>query len=212
MACRPRGGRGWPPQQPNQDTRLRSLEDAGALPCEGGVSLVEDLADIADDIRQLATDFGARPYRAFSIIVSWDGGEVGKGDQRIESETEILPTPNVDISNIRYNVTTGGWTDDGFVKMYEVSPRYTQDEIRELFYRDMESTEQSFIEIRMDPRHGCEPVRHRFVVSGLPFYDATGFQWVVTLKVQQEERNRDGSLSERETTNAVSPLTLGTGD
>lgn len=211
MACRPRGGRGWPPQQPNQDTRLRSLEDVGALPCEGGISLVEDLADVADDIRQLATDFGARPYRVFSIVVSWSGGEVGKGDQRIESETEVLPTPNVNISNIRYNVTTGGWTDDGYVKMYEVSPRYTHDEIKALFYRDLENAEQSFVEIHMDPRHGCNPIRHRFVVSGLPFYDATGFQWVVTLKVQQEERNRDGSLSERETTNDVSPLTLTTG-
>jgi len=146
----------------------------------------------------------------FSVVVSWDGGEVGKGDQRIEDETELLPTPRVDISSIRYNVTTGGWTDDGYVKVYEVSPRYTQDEIRTLFYRQLEVGEQSFVEVREDPRHGEDPVRHRFVLSGLPFYDATGFQWVLTLKIQQEERNRDGSLSERETTNDVSSLTLGT--
>ena len=195
---------------PGQDTRLGPVNERRVcrnMPLEP--TLVEELGEVADDLRQLATDFGARPYRVFAIVVAWSGGEVGRGTQEVFSETELLPTPYVDLSTLRYVVTSAGRTDNGTVQLFEVSPRYTQDDIETLFYRDLQLNEQHFIEIRMDGRDGVDPVRHRFVITGVPFRDADGFQWVLTLKIQQEERNRDGTLSERVRTTDVNPLTLG---
>jgi hypothetical protein len=195
---------------PNTDSRLAPIEDRRTcrrVPLEP--SFVDDMGEVADDIRQLATDFGARPYRVFCVVVSWTGREVGRGTQAVLAETELLPTPRIDLTSLRYVVTSGGRTDDGYTKLYEVSPRYTEDDIHSLFYRDLLPGEQAFIEVRMDARDGRQPVRHRLTVSGVPFRDADGFQWVVPLKIQQEERNRDGTLSERNKTTAVHPLTTG---
>lgn len=202
--------RDFPPQKPNWDGNLRPLDESlQDAPCSPGMSLVEELGSVADDLRQLATDLGARPYRVFSIVVGWTGGAVGRGDQSILEETELLPTPSIDLSTIRYIVTSGGKTDDGRVKMYEVSPRYTHDEIKTLFSRQLGPAEQQFIEVRLDERFGADPVRHRLTLSGVPYYDATGFQWVLSLLVQQEERKRTGELSERERTYALHPLGSG---
>jgi hypothetical protein len=172
-------------------------------------SFADDMGDIVDDLRQMATDFGMRPYRVFSIVVGWSGGVVGRGTQSVLRETELLPTPRIDLTSIRYVVTSGGRTDDGYTKLYEISPRYTQDDVRTLFYRSLAAGEQSFVEVRIDGRDGSDPVRHRLTVSGVPFRDADGFQWIVPLKIQQEERNRNGQLSERQATTAVHPLTVG---
>lgn len=205
MSCRIQR-RGFPPQKPNFDQRLSPLDDTLNKPCSSDMSLVEELGEVVDDLRQIATEFGARPYRVFSIVVGWSGGEIGRGDQTVLEETELLPTPFIDLSSIRYRVTSGGKTDDGTVKMFEISPRYTEDEVRALFSRALGTAEQQFIEVRLDARFGEDPVRHRLTLSGMPFHDATGFQWVVNLLVQQEERRRTGETSERTPTDDVHPL------
>lgn len=195
---------------PNQDPRLGPIEQRTTcrdVPLEP--SLFDDMGDVADDLRQMLTDFGARPYRVFCVVVSWNGGEVGRGDQEVLAETELLPTPLIDLSSVRYVVTSAGRTDNGYTKLYEVSPRYTQDDVEHLFHRELGPGEQSFVEVRMDGRDGTKPVRHRLTVSGVPFRDSDGFQWVVPLMIQQENRTRDGQLSERQTTTEPHPLTLG---
>ena len=195
---------------PNQDTRLGPVEERRIcrnVPLEP--TFVEQMGEIVDDLRQLATDFGARPYRVFCVVVAWSGGAVGRGTQVQIDETELLPTPRIDLTSLRYVVTSGGRTDNGRTSLYEVSPRYTEDDIEALFHRALEANEQSFIEVRMDGRDGREPIRHRLTLSGVPFRDADGFQWVVPLIIQQEERNRNGTLSERQATTAVHPLTAG---
>lgn len=209
MSCRSQR-RGYPPQKPNFDKGIASLDDTlSKARCSTGMSLVEELGEVADDLRQIATELGARPYRVFSIVVGWSGGEIGRGDQTVLEETELLPTPYVDLSVIRYRVTSGGKTDDGVVKMFEISPRYTEDEVKALFSRELGDTEQQFVEIRLDARFGEDPMRHRLVLSGMPYHDATGFQWVVNLMIQQEERRRTGETSERTTVTTAHPLGVG---
>lgn len=169
-------------------------------------SLVECFGEIADDLRQLATDFGARPYRVFLVTVEWDGEKPGRGKQSVISEEELLPTPNVDLSSISYLITAAGRTDQGTVRMYEVSPRYTEDELHRMIGSELEDNQQTFIEVRLDAREGSEPIRHRLTFSGVPYYDAEGVQWILTLKIQYENRTKSGQLSERITTTDKGPL------
>ena len=194
---------------PNTDRRLAPIEDRVVCGQSMEPSLVDELGEVADDLRQLMTDFGARPYRMFSVIVSWDGGEVGRGTQRILRETELLPTPYIDMSVLRYNVVSGGRSDSGSTKVLEISPRYTEFELEEMFPRELALHEQAFLEVRMDGRDGAKPLRHRFAVVGLPARDATGFQFTMAVSIQFEERTPDGFLSERVKTEDVNPLTLG---
>jgi hypothetical protein len=50
---------------------------------------------IADNLRQIATDKGIRPYRVFLTWTRWTGVERGQGDEVLIRRAEILPTPRV---------------------------------------------------------------------------------------------------------------------
>jgi len=162
-----------------------------------GKSLVEEFGSIVDDLRQLNTDFGLRPYRVFSIIVRWTGGASGRGDAVVESEVEFLPTPRVmDLTGMASVATPGGVLQRGDATLREVSPRYTEDEIRAMTHRiPLPLDRDGFIEVRIDQRDGST-VRRRFVVIAVPYRSADGFQWRVTLSSQQGDRHRDGSVSD----------------
>lgn len=192
--------------QPNDDRRLGPIEKR--FTCNGPEepSLVDDLGEVVDDLRQMFTDFGARPYRIFCVVVSWSGEEVGRGTQSLLRETELLPTPYIDMSAIRYQAVSGGRSDTGQTTIYEISPRYTEAEIKEMFPRDLALNEQAFVEVRMDGRDGKDPLRHRFTVTGMPARDATGFQYTCQVTIQFEERTPQGQLSERVSTTDVHPL------
>jgi hypothetical protein len=142
----------------------------------------------------------------FLVTVEWDGEKPGRGKQSVISEEELLPTPNVDLSSISYLITAAGRTDQGTVRMYEVSPRYTEDELHRMIGSELEDNQQTFIEVRLDAREGSEPIRHRLTFSGVPYYDAEGVQWILTLKIQYENRTKSGQLSERITTTDKGPL------
>jgi hypothetical protein len=169
-------------------------------------SFVEDMAETVDCLRQLATDFGARPYRVFIVTVQWDGARPGEGKQSVLSEEELLPTPRADLSAISYQITNAGRTDQGTVRLYEVSPNYTEADLHRMIGSELADNQQAFVEIRLDGREGNTPVRHRLTVSGAPFYDATGFQWILPLKIQYENRTKRGELSERVATSTANPL------
>ena len=53
---------------------LHALRDS-----ELGRTLVDDLIPVADDLRQLYTEFGGRPYRVFLVWVRWSADEDGDG-------------------------------------------------------------------------------------------------------------------------------------
>lgn len=158
-------------------------------------SLTEDLASVADDLRQLYTDFGQRPYRVVSVIYAWSGGQEGIGDLSIVSEREFLPTPHVDIRGGRNEMTAAGQKLQGTAKLTQVSPQMTEDEILAFApVAPLPQGQQSFIEIRMDERDGTQVVRRRYTVRDVPYRNATKFDWEVPLAAQQQPRNRDGEL------------------
>lgn len=162
-----------------------------------GRSLAEELGPVVDEVRQIATDLGMRPYRVFSVTVRWSGGTSGRGRAEVVSEVELLPTPRViALDAMKARAMAAGVVIRGDIRMREVSPRYTEDEVRGLFCADKQRPELDvFIEVRHDERDG-KTDRRRFVVEVVPYRDLKRFEWVAVLSSQQGDRDRDGQVAE----------------
>jgi len=173
--------------QPNVDPDLHPLVIPEA-------SLVEQLGSVADDLRQLNTDFGLRSYRVFSVTYEWSGGEPGLGEARIASQQELLPTPKLGLEPLSKEARAAGLVERGIVTLTEVSPRYTEEQIGQLFADGaaLPRPFQSFVEIQMDRRDGSDQPRRRFAVVGVPARDPDAFQWTVRLSRQDAQRLPDG--------------------
>ncbi len=155
---------------------------------------MEQLGGVADDLRQLYTDFGLRPYRVVSVLQRWSGGRVGAGTVAIVRELELLPTPLVEWSVRRRN-TEGGYTEDGAATLSEISPRLTEEEVQALVAPcGLGPGEESFLEMRMDARDGVVVPRRRFTVQGPPFRKAGKFEWRVRLIKANPDRDHQGGL------------------
>jgi len=151
------------------------------------------MGGLVDELRQIQTDLGMRPYRVWSVLVEWSGGEVGRGDPRVVGEQELLPTPLVDTRPVRFELRSGGRIDRGVITLREISPRYTEDQILAMFH--VKPGFQAFIEVKHDARDGERTERRRFAVVGQPWRDAENFQWVVRIGTEQESRSRDGAVN-----------------
>lgn len=175
------------PVTPNTDHRLHSNVDPSR-------SLVEELGGIVDEARQMVTDLGLRPYQVWSVVVRWSGGERHRGTASVRSELQFLPTPNVDgVARVSKDLREGGSVVRGTVRMTELSPRYTEDDIELLFPRStLAQGEEHFIEVRHDARDG-RTERRRYVVSALPERRPGRFDWEVQLTKQDEDRTRRGA-------------------
>jgi hypothetical protein len=177
-------------QTPNQDPALHPV-------CNPTATLVDSFGHLVDDLRQIAVDFGLRPYRMFSIVTAWSGGEKGRGQEFVVSEVELLPTPSVDVSSLQGEMTAAGLNENGVLRVTEVSPRYTEDDIYSIFHvQPLPAGHFGFIEVRLDCRDG-NARRRRFVVSGAPQRRADQFDWSVRLLEQWQPRDRNGTLPSR---------------
>jgi hypothetical protein len=128
---------------PLKPQKLRPLRDI-----ENKRSLANDLVPIADDIRQLATDFGCRPYRVRLVWVRWqrasdpsglvqlpevdiDEATVGAGTPVVLFELEILPTPKISTMNgVGKQALSTGRTEDGTITIDRISRSYSEDVLR----------------------------------------------------------------------------------
>lgn len=170
------------------------------------LSLVEEMSPLVDEMRQLQTEFGTRPYRVFSVITEWSSGELYRGDERVICEKEFLPTPLIDLRPMYSVMSEAGIIQHGDVVMREISPSLTEDQIRELCFNgvDLKPGQQGYIEVVHDRRKGNSPERRRFTVRGAPWHNAEKFEWIVTLSDEEIPRNRDGSLPEK----TLNPVTI----
>jgi hypothetical protein len=137
-------------------TNLRPLSDI-----EVERSLVEDSVRVADDLRQLHTDFGGRPYRVFLVWLGWspdmnaDGiiepneqfiepvsaasQTIGAGRPSLLAEIEILPTPRLSpLSSVRKDFDAVGLTERGSITVSQVTLSLSEDILMGLLpqYRD----------------------------------------------------------------------------
>lgn len=173
-------------QTPNDDPALKPLQAPER-------SLVEELGDEVDDLRQLYTEFGLRPYRVFSVVVSWPGGAVGRGKPVVVSEAEFLPTPEVrDMQGINNVARAAGVVERGQVQLRQLSPRYTEEDLAVLFHQQpLPPAHQGWIEVRIDRRDGATK-RRRLFPQAIPYRKAAGFEWRANLTSQDERRSRFG--------------------
>lgn len=169
-------------------------------------TLASDLVDIVDEIRQLNSEFGIRPYRVFMIHSQWTGGEVGVGQEQITSRIEILPTPRLKgMDSLSTIVDPTGLTEDGSVDVDQISARYTEDDLTgrtpDLNDPNLPRTSAGAVDFywEVHENRGQTPntVLRRFNPKGVPHLSRDGFQWRIALVKQDYDRGRNGE-TERE--------------
>lgn len=173
------------PDVPNTDPNLSI-----PAPVQARQSLTQQLGPVVDDIRQIAVDLGQRSYQVWSVRVRWDGGARGQGDVVQVWEKPFLPIPKVAKWRVPEELRAAGYVERGDVVLTELSPRYTEDEIRDLFHVKLGPAEDGFIELRVAADGLSE--RKRFTTSTAPERRANKFDWTVRLQRQDRQRNRDG--------------------
>ena len=168
----------------------------GILDSEYKDTLLGSFADgCLDELRQLASDLGARPYRVFWIKTRWSGGKRGRGVETVFSEEEVLPTPKVDqLSSIQLQLLDVGTDEQGALSISEISPRYSENQLRGLNDDGTAVPENETFswEIRFSRGGPDLKRRRRFIIQGVPSYNATGLQWTVRLIRAGTDREPDG--------------------
>jgi len=174
--------------------RVKSLSAA-----EAKRSLIARFGGRVDRLRQIATNFGLRPYRCFLVWDRYTGGDVGVGDRVHDIRIELLPTPVVkSLDGTLLQMTSAGMVPEGSVRLEKISPSYTYDQLRGLWrpqkHEDhIPENVPFYYEVVEDGRGDPTPVRHRFRLHGVPARRAGKLDWTVTLLRVSGDNDRDGA-------------------
>lgn len=172
-------------RQTKQFTQLKGKQISNAL--------IPDLTDVVDDLRDLYTELGARPYEVTLVWTQWSGGSRDVGVEQVVKQCPLLPTPRVsDLSNMQKEVMSIGNEEIGSIRISEISPRFTEDELVGGSNDGYPiPADQNFYYEVFFPRARGPGVRRRFTVDGVPNYHPTRFQWMVNLRRAYEDRSRN---------------------
>jgi hypothetical protein len=171
---------------------------APLTPAQAQATLANRFTRVADNLRQLATTFGIRPYRVFLVWSKWTGSERGEGFEQVIQQLEILPTPNVrSLDNIALSPLSTGVIPMGSVKVSEVSTSLTYDQLTGRMYpvpheEHIPEPYEFFYEIVEDGRGDNPAKRMKFAILGEPMRNADNVEWTFTLTRVSEDRNRQG--------------------
>jgi hypothetical protein len=169
-----------------------------------GRLFAQDMVEVADEIRQLNADFGLRPYRVFLVHQLWTGPARGMGQPEEVSRVELLPTPRVeDMTATGRALHAVGLTEDGSLRLAEISARYTEDEllgrtpdVRDpVLPRTGKRAMEFYYEVVHQRRRDDPALRRRYVPDAAADLKPGKFGWTVHLKKQQGDAARDGGLS-----------------
>jgi hypothetical protein len=157
-------------------------------------TLVQKLTCVADNLRDLNTKFGARPYVVALVRTRWAGGERGVGAEEVLSVEPIEPTPLVaPLSRLSRGTQVVGVEEAGELRVSEISPRYTEDYLTGLGEDGSPvPLDQNFYWEITFPKANRADVRRRFRLASVPSYEPTKFQWTVDLEKVDEDRARNG--------------------
>lgn len=164
-------------------------------PSEYEQTLAADFIDLADELRDIKTEFGLRPYKLHRIRVQWSGGVRGKGQAVVMDELHILPTPKIsDISQLSAIVTQIGLQEVGGLFVSEISGRFTEEDLR----GGDEGTpipkdQEVYYEVEFPKRSGT-PMKRRFLLSGSPSFNAGRLQWTMKLDKAAQNRSYNGDV------------------
>lgn len=161
-------------------------------------SLATELIDVADDMRDLYTEFGVRRYVVRRLMIRWSGERRGEGSQFVELSEEILPTPKVlDLETLTEVVNPAGVDEIGTIVLTQISGRYTEEQLRGVTARgeDLDLNQDFFYEIEFILANGKDTFRRRFFPRGVPTYVPEQLQWQVRLERQRDDRLPNGDPS-----------------
>jgi hypothetical protein len=152
-------------------------------------TLVDQLIPTVDNLRQLHTVLGTRPYHVWRVKTKWSGGFRGEGEETVIEELEITPPPKIEgIESLEEVLFPTGRAETGNVELSEVSLRYQENEIAWGFgYNSIPQDEDWFYEVRWDNGQ-----RRRFYPNSAPQIDLKTFGWRVKLGRQYQDRTPEG--------------------
>ena len=158
-------------------------------------SLAHKFIPLADNLRDMNTSMGLRPYIVCIVKTRWTDGERGEGSEYVESITNILPTPLVsDLSSIAEILHPIGLDEAGSIQVSEISGRYTEEQLRGL--KDDGSEQDPDVHVYWEVEYvradGVPGEHRRFTLSGAPYFDAGNIEWKVRLDRTHGERTRAG--------------------
>jgi hypothetical protein len=162
-------------------------------------TLVRKLTHVADKVRDLGTKLGGYEYQVSLVRTRWSGGKRGNGTESVVSATPLLPTPKlISLDGQILTLQAVGLDEVGTVIVRQISPAYTEDELRGLGPQgEPIPPDQNFYYEIVLPRPLPEAaVRRRYQLRGTPDYQPTRFGWSVTLLKAGEERDRVTQLPE----------------
>jgi hypothetical protein len=180
--------------KPNLNPRAHPL-----TPDQAKRTLAQRLGTLGDNLRQLATNFGVRPYRCFLVWTHWGGAERGEGMEREVKRIEVLPTPRVtSLDNLSFSFFHAGTLPVGSVRVDRISvvrfsydiltgkmvPTPHEDHIPEPY--------DFFWEIIEDGRGDNPALRSKFRVMSYPVRRAGKLDWTLMLERVSEDNNRYG--------------------
>ena len=160
-------------------------------------TLAGSFIGLADDLRDMFTQFGLRAYVVRRIRVRWPGGKRGLGDPVVIFSDPILPTPRVtSLDGLTELLHPIGLDEHGSFRLSEISGTYTEDDLRGLDQQGNgpAADESFFYEIEFSRPDGLAGEKRRFFPSGPATYNAGKLQWTLLLERQHEDRARDGSV------------------
>lgn len=158
-------------------------------------TLAQKLISTVDNLRDLFTSFGLRPYKVRLVVLRWSGAKVGVGAAVVERAIDILPTPLVaDLSTMTAIMNPVGLDEAGEIVVSQISGSFTEDQLRGMVpgQKKLELNQEAFYEIEYPQPDDGPTRRRRFTLRGAPFYAAGKFQWQVRLERAHGERARNG--------------------
>lgn len=158
--------------------------EADTYQCSLGLGLQATV----DSARRITHALGLRPYR---VHLTW-ARRSSRQVYEVVRQIELMPVVVSPVDDLDWELTTAGRQATGDLVLSEVSPaQVTKDDL--LGHLDGEPVGDG-VEFwyEVTQRKRCptdpEPSPGRYTPSGVPGYDAPGFQWVVRLTSQQNPR------------------------
>lgn len=158
-------------------------------------TLARDFIGLADDLRDMLTQFGLRTYVVRTVRVQWSGGKRGRGTPIVIAEDSILPTPKIaTFDGMQELVQSIGISEVGSVELTQISGRYTEEQIRGFSEagEPLPQDQEFFYEIEFFPNDNGPSKKRRFNVKNAPTYYPGKLQWQVRLEKSNDDRARGG--------------------
>lgn len=158
-------------------------------------TVVSKLGPTADKLRALVGKMGLRPYTVTLIRTAWTGGERGLGEETVVSEVPLLPVPRItDLTGTQAVLSPAGLVEQGEIMLTRISTSMREETLRWGDSQPVPLDQQFFYEIHFPEPDGSPGERRRFVPSSAPYYDPGKLQWMVQLRKQADNRQRNGDM------------------